>query len=104
MSMKRIMWKKEGVSANIGGHIKPFSKTNMYLPEKHPFGKPRPIKHYRRGWINNDRFIKTNTVASVANLMDKPGAFVQNSQNNSCSLVANHYPNLKIKQINLIVN
>lgn len=97
MSMKRIMWKKEGVSANVGGHIKPFSKSNMYSPEKHPFGKPRPIKHYRRGWIHNDRLVKSNTVASVANLMDKPGSFIQNSQDDSCVLVANHYPNLNDK-------
>ena len=101
MPNKVIMWKKEGVSANVTGHIKPFSKTNMYLPTKHPFGKPRPIKHYRRGRIGDGRFVKSNTVASVANLMDKPGSFVQNSQSNSqsnsCTLVANHYPNLSNK-------
>lgn len=97
MSMKRIMWKKEGVNANIGGLIKPFSKTNMYLPEKHPFGKPRPIKHYRRGWVNNDRLVKSNTVVSVANMIDKPSSFMQNSQDSSCVLVANYYPNLNNK-------
>ena len=101
MPNKVIMWKKEGVSANVTGHIKPFSKTNMYLPTKHPFGKPRPIKHYRKGRISNGIFVKSNTVASVENLIDKPGAFVQNSQSNSqsnsCILVANHYPNLSNK-------
>lgn len=94
MSMKRIMWKKEGVSANVSGHIKPFNKTNMYLPTSHPFGKPRPIKHYRKGFIHNDRFVKSNATATVGNLIDKPAGFVQNSQSNeTCTLVANHYPN-----------
>lgn len=97
MPMKRIMWKKNGINAHIGGHIKPFSKTNMYLPVKHPFGKPRPIKHYRRGWIDKDRLIKSKTVVNVANLIDKPGSYIQNSQDNSCTLVANHYPNLNNK-------
>ena len=98
MSMKRIMWKKEGLTANVAGHIKPFSKTNMYLPEKHPFGKPRPIKHYRFGRIHNDRLVQSNRSASVSNIIDKPGSFIQNSNNNSsCTLVANYYPNLNNK-------
>ena len=98
MSMKRIMWKKEGVNANVAGHIKPYSKTNMYLSDNHPFGKPRPIKHYRLGRIHSDRLVKSSRGASVANIMDKPGSFIQNTKDDlECTLVANYYPNLTNK-------
>lgn len=97
MPIKRIMWKKEGVSANVGGLIKPFSKTSMYLNDNHPFGKPRPLKHYRKSYINLDGFVKSKSVVSVENVIDKPGSFIQNSQDGICSLVANYYPNLSNK-------
>jgi hypothetical protein len=92
--MKIIKWKTEGINANVAGHIKPFSKINMYLPSNHPFGKPRPIKHYRIGRIHSERFVKSSTFASVANLIDKPGAFIQNSNDNTSCLVTNYYPNI----------
>ena len=96
--MRTMTWKKESINANVAGHIKPYSKTNMYLPINHPFGKPRPIKHYRRGRIHSDRLVKSSRSATVANLMDNPGAFIQNSNDKTtCTLIANYYPNLKNK-------
>lgn len=101
MQIKRIMWKKEGLSANIPSLIKPFSKHNIHLSNNHAFGKPRPIKHYRKGRIStNDKMIvRSNTVATVGNMIDNPGGFVQNTKikHGSCTLVANHYPNLNNK-------
>lgn len=100
--LKTMQWKKNIVVGNTTGNIKPFSKTNQY-EGTHPFGKPRPIKHYRRGRLmpgNEDRFVKSSVNQRAINdLMDTPAAFVQNSKDDTCKgpqLVANYYPNPKI--------
>lgn len=94
MSNLQIKWKPHGLSGNVAGRIKPFNKTNPYL-YNHPFGKPRPIKHYRKGRIPVNDMVKSEVI-STDDMMGKPGGFVQNSQSTSCvgvNTVATYYPN-----------
>lgn len=98
MVSKNIEWKGSNINGHVYGFIKPSFKSNNSVS----FGKPRPIKHYRRGFVNNT----SNNTSSVkgmtiANMIDNPGAFIQNTNTNTktCSLVAPYYPNLQNKTL-----
>jgi hypothetical protein len=72
-----------------GGHIRPFTNKDPTNNLPAPFGRARPLKHYRRGRVMfteqhnvasnrlmNRQVTAGNTWATLANLMDRPGTTI----------------------------
>jgi hypothetical protein len=80
-----------------GGHIRPFTNKDPTNNLPAPFGKARPLKHYRRGRamfveqpnVASDRLMNRQvtsgkTGATIANLIDRPGSTMFSPNADAC--------------------
>lgn len=83
-----IHWKSENNHVGVvSGWIRP-KKNNEGNTDTHAFGKARPIKHYRRGYINssNQQRVSHSGVKTltVQNVIDAPGSYIAGNNNTPC--------------------
>jgi hypothetical protein len=86
-----IHWKSDNnLVGVVSGWIKP-KKNNEGNTDTFAFGKARPIKHYRRGYINSsnqNRVCPTGVkTLTVQNVIDAPGSYIAANNNNNTPCV-----------------
>lgn len=91
----QVKWKKNALSGNIAGTIKPYTQS---IPG--PFGTPRPLQHYRQGrLIDGDitRLVKSNQYYTIKNIIDKPSSVTITDHCLGLKVEGNYYHNKKFK-------
>ena len=83
-----IHWKSENNNLGVvSGFIRP-KRNNEGNTDTFSFGKARPLKHYRRGYVNvanQNRLSKSSMkTQTIQNLIDTPGSYIAANQNTPC--------------------
>ena len=81
------------VTAKLPGHIRPVYNGEPNT-DVHPFGKPRPMKHYRKGYLNDSnasRFVPS--VHTISDIQDKPAGWSISAANDPDKCNAVHIEN-----------
>jgi hypothetical protein len=93
-----VSWKGTGDYANptslTAGNIRPLTNNDPTNDTAYNHGIPRPIKHYRKGFLA-DPSRHSGTHVSISQAMETPGAFVQSVDCNESfgnTLISNWSP------------
>jgi hypothetical protein len=93
-----VSWKGTGDYANptslTAGNIRPLTNNDPTNDTAYSHGIPRPIKHYRKGFLA-DPSRHSGTHVSISQAMETPGAFVQSVDCNESfgnTLISNWSP------------
>ena len=77
-----VSWKGSGDYANptsiTAGNIRPLTNNDPTNNDVYRHGIPRPIKHYRKGYLA-DPSRHSGTHVSISQAMERPGSFVQSA-------------------------
>ena len=98
-----VSWKGSGEYANptsiTAGNIRPLTNNDPTNDTVYSHGIPRPIKHYRQGYIAVGR--RSGSMTTISQVLETPGGFVQSTakcNSGGNTLVSNWSPIINLTQ------